>query len=514
MKIQVVWFKRDLRLSDHAALAEAAKLGPVLPLIMVEPEYWQLPDTSARQWEFWRGCIVELGREIAAQGGRLMIRTGEATDILEGLHSRIGSFDLWSHEETGNAWTYRRDLAVKAWARGHDISWRERRQFGVTRGRRQNRDHWAKRWDQMMQQPITATPAIEWAKTVPSDALPTANELNLAPDILLHPQRPGRAAGLALLKTFLHERGMAYSREMSSPVTAESACSRLSPYLAYGALSMREVYQAAEERASQISRERPAAHTAWSRSIRSFTARLHWHCHFMQKLESEPEIEWEPFAKIYIGMRPRPGNPEYLKAWSEGRTGYPFIDAAMRYLNAHGWINFRMRAMLMSFATYDLWLPWQEAGLVLARKFVDFEPGIHWSQCQMQAGETGINTIRVYSPIKQSHDQDPSGDFIRAWVPELAGVAGSMVHEPWQMQELRLTQCPDYPLPLVDHKTASKQAKDEIFGRRKLAVARAEAQGVYLRHGSRSGPRSRQISKKRPTPAKGSEPQLLLDLNI
>jgi deoxyribodipyrimidine photo-lyase len=183
----------------------------------------------------------------------------------------------------------------------------------------------------------------------------------------------------------------------------------------------------------------------------------------MQKLESEPEIEWEPFAKIYIGMRPRPGNPEYLKAWSEGRTGYPFIDAAMRYLNAHGWINFRMRAMLMSFATYDLWLPWQEAGLDLARKFVDFEPGIHWSQCQMQAGETGINTIRVYSPIKQSHDQDPSGDFIRAWVPELAGVAGSMVHEPWQMQVLRLTLCPDYPLPLVDHKTASKQAKDEIL---------------------------------------------------
>ncbi|NBS07236.1 MAG: FAD-binding protein [Verrucomicrobia bacterium] len=364
----------------------------------------------------------------------------------------------------------------------------------------------------MMRQPITATPAIEWVKTGPSDALPTANELNLAPDVLLHPQRPGRAAGLALLKTFLHERGMAYSREMSSPVTAESACSRLSPYLAYGAVSMREVYQAAEERAAELSRERPAGHTAWSRSIRSFTARLHWHCHFMQKLESEPEIEWEPFAKIYTGMRPRPGNPEYLRAWSEGRTGYPFIDAAMRYLNAHGWINFRMRAMLMSFATYDLWLPWQEAGLVLARKFVDFEPGIHWSQCQMQAGETGINTIRVYSPIKQSHDQDPSGDFLRAWVPELAGVAGSMVHEPWQMEGLRLTLCPDYPAPLVDHKAASKRAKDEIFSRRKLAVAREEARGVYLRHGSRSGPRSRRISKKRATPSKEDAPQLLLDL--
>jgi deoxyribodipyrimidine photo-lyase len=495
--VQLLWFKRDLRLFDHAALVEAAQRGPVLPLVIVEPEYWALPDTSARQWQFWRGCIADLGAAIAATSGQLVIRQGAVTEVLETLRQSLGTFDLWSHEETGNGWTFERDRDVKAWASVYGIPWHERRQFGVQRGREQNRDLWAKRWDRMMQAPLAEVPAIGWAAPLPADPLaadplPDCKGLGLAADGLVHLQTPGRAAGLALLASFLHERGEHYTREMSSPVTAETACSRLSPYLAYGVVSMREAYQAALARAAELAATKPPGHSVWARSVQSFIARLHWHCHFIQKLESEPEIEWAPFAKIYAGMRPQPGNTAHLQAWSEGRTGYPFIDAAMRYLNAHGWINFRMRAMLMSFATYDLWLSWQEAGMVLARKFVDFEPGIHWPQCQMQSGETGINTVRIYSPVKQGHDQDPNGDFIRTWVPELAGVAGTFVHEPWRLDpETRAALCPAYPAPLVDHAAASRHAKEQIFSRRKTAEARAEAQGVFVRHGSRAGPRAR-----------------------
>jgi deoxyribodipyrimidine photo-lyase len=185
-------------------------------------------------------------------------------------------------------------------------------------------------------------------------------------------------------------------------------------------------------------------------------------------------------------LRPRAADPIKLHAWADGKTGFPFIDAAMRYLTATGWINFRMRAMLMSFAAYDLWLPWQEAGLVLARRFLDYEPGIHWPQCQMQSGETGINTVRIYSPVKQSRDQDADGAFIRSWVPELADVPVAHIHEPWLMSpEQRALLCPQYPPPIVDHKAASAAAKERIFGLRRKPAARTEADAVQHKHGSR-----------------------------
>ncbi len=508
MSLQVLWFKRDLRLADHEALCAAAAAGPVLPIFIVEPDYWRLPDTSYRQWEFWRGCVADLATAIRAQGGTLHIAQGDAVAVLETLRQRHGPFTLWAHEETGNGWTYARDKRVKRWARTQGVDWQERRQFGVLRGPGLNRDIWAGQWEALMRQPVRPLPQVQWAACT-TGPLPTSAELGLAPDGIAHLQPPGRDAGIALLTSFLHARGQHYTRQMSSPITAEQACSRLSPYLTYGAVSMREVFHAAERRLTSLHRSTDKGRAAWAQAMRSFIARLHWHCHFIQKLESEPEIEHQPFARLYQGMRPRPADPDKLAAWAEGRTGYPFVDAAMRYLTAHGWINFRMRAMLMSFATYDLWLPWQEAGLVLARKFVDFEPGIHWSQCQMQSGETAINTVRVYSPVKQGHDQDPQGDFIRQWLPELAKVKGALVHEPWRLER---DAAPDYPPPIVDHKSATAFAKDQIFQRRKQAEARAEADAVFRRHGSRASPRARRGATARSGSPSRRSGQLSLDL--
>jgi deoxyribodipyrimidine photo-lyase len=484
--LQVVWFKRDLRLSDHAALTLAAMRGHILPLTVVEPDYWMQPDVSARQWQFWHGCITDLAQAIAARDGALVIRMGDIVDVLDGLYAEHGNFTLWAHEETGNAWTFERDIKVRAWCKAHNICFEERRQFGVIRGAKVNRDRWASNWDRMMGQPdLTVPPLLLWQRSE-SDALPDSSALGLADDGLKILPETGREAALDTLYSFLHERGEHYTREMSSPVTGEAACSRLSWHLAYGSISMREVYQAAQMRY----RELPSTEKAWRQAIRSFIARLHWHCHFIQKLESEPEAEWRPFAKIYEGVRQRPGDPKRLAAWSEGRTGYPFVDAAMRYLNATGWINFRMRAMLMSFASYDLWLPWQDSGLALARKFIDYEPGIHWPQCQMQAGETGINSIRIYSPIKQSYDQDPDGSFIRRWVSELSDVPDVFIHEPWKMPEPPKR----YPSRIVDHAVATKEAKDNLYTLRRKPEARAEAKAVVQKHGSRKGSRDRLIA--------------------
>jgi deoxyribodipyrimidine photo-lyase len=494
--VQILWFKRDLRLADHAPLAEAAARGPVLPLVMIEPEYWRLPDTSYRQYQFWSGCIADLQQRIAAAGGALQIRTGRAVEILDDLVSRHPGATIWSHEETGNGWTYGRDRAVRRLARARCIRWIELPNFGVIRGPSLNRDKWAAHWDRQMTRPVIPTPHMNWH---PGDIcqIPSPEALGLPPDGLVHPQPPGRAAGLGLLKSFLNQRGQTYTRAMSSPVTAEAACSRLSPYLTYGSLSVRETYQAARSRAAELALLPQAGRATWPNALRSFIARLHWHCHFIQKLETEPAAEILPFTRACTGLRPNPGNPDDLAAWHAGRTGYPFLDAAMRYLTHHGWINFRMRALLMSFAAYDLFLPWQQAGAVLARLFTDYEPGIHWPQCQMQSGETGINTIRVYSPVKQGFDQDPNGDFIRAWVPELRHIKGALVHEPW-----RLDPPPaGYPARIVIHETAAKAAKDALFARRQQPAAQREADAVQRRHGARmkTSPRRRTAPPPRQT---------------
>ena len=481
-KLNIVWFKRDLRIVDHVPLTMAVARGPTLPLYIAEPDFWGQPDASARQWAFAAESLMELRDALAALGQPLCVMLGNAVQILQQIHAERGIAALWSHEETGNGWTYARDRAVAGWAKGAGVPWHQIRQFGVIR-RLRSRDGWARAWDAFMAEPITPPPGrlahIEghWPKAIPSRLA-----LGLADDPCPQRQVGGRAASLVTLDSFLHQRGRAYRRQMSSPVTAFEASSRLSPHLTWGTIALREVAQASAARMQTLRHASDAEAKSWRAAMISFAGRQHWHCHFMQKLEDEPRIEFENLHRAYDGMRPAVADPVRLAAWSTGTTGFPFIDACMRALDQYGWINFRMRAMLMSFASYHLWLPWRETGLHLARKFVDYEPGIHWSQVQMQSGTTGINAMRVYNPVKQGYDHDPAGDFVRAYVPELAELPKSFIHEPWRWPDAdRL----DYPAPIIDYVGAAKTARAALHAVRLDTAHHAAAKRIIAKHGSR-----------------------------
>ena len=543
----MVWFKRDLRTSDHAPLAKAAAHGPVVCLYIFEPELLKSPEYAHVHHRFILESLRDLGTDLAERGGRLTVCLGEAVEVLEGLRSRLGPFTLWSHEETGNRLTYDRDLRVKDWVRSTCTCWHEEAQNGVIRPLKR-RDGWAAAWRATMQRPLTTAPsALRPGPRLPSltpgevQALAERYQVGGAPKPEAH--GGGAKLGRTCLDSFLNERGQDYRRAMSSPLHGWDGCSRLSPHLAWGTLSLREVAHASAARQWHITsalraqgvgsrRRAPRAQTTlplaaeragsvspeverlerWQASLKSFESRLAWHCHFMQKLEDEPAIEFNNMNRAFDGLREHAFNESYFEAWCSGTTGFPMVDACMRALHLGGWINFRMRAMLASFAAYHLWLHWRRPAVFLASHFIDFEPGIHFSQFQMQSGVTGINTLRIYSPAKQVRDQDPEGVFIKRYLPELAGVPKAFIDNPSAMppalqQRIGCVIGKDYPAPIVNAGQAAFSAQARIRAFRRRPEVRAASAQVFERHGSRRGP----ARGRRPKPLEPHPPQLNLD---
>lgn len=479
--IDVVWFKRDLRIRDHAPIAGAAAdsaPGGVVYLYVYEPELLHHPTHHPAHLRVVNEALAELRGDLRERGAELTLRVGSMPHILTLVQAEVGAIrTLRSHQETGHGVSYARDRRVRAWCEAHGVAWVESVQDGVQRGLR-DRVGWAARWARAMDAPEVAVPArLPFNPDVDSGPLLSVVELGLQDVSMPDALAGGRRAAESRLASFLESRGHDYTAAMASPVAGWEACSRVSADLAVGTLSLRVARQAAVARTREV-----AGDALWSRSLRSFERRLAWRSHFMQKLESEPAIEYRATNRALDDLRADGWDEAGFVAWRDGRTGYPLIDAGMRALAAGGWVNFRLRATLVSFATYHLWLDWRPVATELARRFLDFEPGIHYPQVHMQAGVTGVNTIRIYNPWKQASDVDPDGVFVRRWLPELAHVPAPWHLCPHEAPPLVRMMIGDYPPPIVDHLSAYRAARDRVYAAKRRPEVRREAARVLARH--------------------------------
>lgn len=477
--INVVWLKRDLRLQDNEAISNALRTGKRILLIYVF-EHLLANDNhySQRHFNFIKESLIDINQQLESYNTKALTVTSDITSAFNQLQEFYKIDTVYSHVETGLLVTYNRDKEFKRYCRNNFIEWVESKNNGVERGL-VNRDNWFENWETYMTASQEAflpkeNQLIKREEIENLESVFTVADLESPLEATF--QKGGSSTGWKYANSFFENRHKNYMFNISKPEASRSSCSRLSPYIAWGNLSIRQVFQKGES----------VKNSSNKRHIGAFLSRLRWQAHFIQKFEMEHSMEEASVNKGYHKLK-KGISEEYQNAWFKGETGFPLVDASMRCLNETGYVNFRMRAMLASFFTHILWQPWQSATKHLSQQFLDFEPGIHFPQMQMQAGETGINNLRIYNPTTNSVKHDPDAIFIRKWVPELADLETPFVHEPYIMTEMEqvfynFKLGESYPYPIVDIKENRKRASEILWNMKDDPDVRRESSRILKRH--------------------------------
>jgi len=478
--INVVWLKRDLRLQDNEAITNALKSGK-RTLILYVFEHIVLKDVhySERHFNFIKESLKDINAQLKTCNTKVFTVTSDIQSAFNLIQEFYKIDTMYSHVETGLLATYNRDKELTRYCRNNLITWLENKNNGVERGL-VDREDWFENWETYMSQNLEVfqpkdKQLLNLSEVEELETVFTLTDLDTPDDTSF--QKGGTAMGWRYANSFFKDRHQDYMFNISKPEASRSSCSRISPYIAWGNLSIRQVFQKGKALKSESKDKR---------HIAAFLSRLRWQAHFIQKFEMEHTMENASVNKGYHKLK-KSISESYQKAWRDGQTGFPLVDASMRCLNETGYINFRMRAMLASFFTHILWQPWQSATTHLSQQFLDFEPGIHFPQLQMQAGETGINNLRIYNPVANSLKHDPDAIFIRKWVPELANLDTPFVHKPYLMTAMEqafysFKLGEDYPEPIVDIKTNRKYASEILWNMKKDPDVVRESFRILKRH--------------------------------
>ena len=487
--INIVWLKRDLRLRDHEPLYKAVSSSlPFIIIYMLEPIMMEDEHMDVRHWRFISQSLQDMDMQLReyhasrSAASFVHIMHGDAISVLNQIAEKYDIKSIFSHQEIGLDHTFERDKQVARWCKSRFVDWQES-VYGAVKRPLSNRTKWQAHWYGRIMSAVSDPDLNSVSELCIVPSASSLNHKQVPTAWLEHAenfQLGGEKRAWHTLKHFFTERGKAYFGNIGNPTVARKTCSRLSPYLAWGNISLKQVYQY-----SQQYKQRKG----WRKSVAAFTSRLHWHCHFIQKFESESAMEQRPVNRAYIHFPYETGDTakQRLEHWQNATTGIPIIDACMKAVQATGYINFRMRAMLVSFLCHHLNIDWRQGVTYLGSQFLDFEPGIHYPQFQMQAGITGTNIIRLYNPVKQSQDKDPDATFITKWLPVLEVLPKEMRHTPWllnpmEQQLYNFNLGEDYPAPIIDIEQAAREARDRLWRYRERDDVKQEARRVLFTH--------------------------------
>ncbi|MDE2439809.1 MAG: deoxyribodipyrimidine photo-lyase [Betaproteobacteria bacterium] len=456
----LVWFRRDLRDHDHAALSAAlSNARQVYCAFVFDTDILDaLPSRQDRRVHFIHASLVELDAALRARGGGLIVRHGRAADEIPTLATELGVGAVFANRDYEPA-AKERDAAVAAalqqqgirFHAGKDQAISDRTEVLTQAGKpftvfTPYKNAWLKR--------LTPADYAEWqcaGQLAPSQltGVPTLERIGFgATDLENIGIRPGMSGARALWNDFRAGRIVRYGALRDFP--AIKGVSYLSVHLRFGTLSIRELVR-----------------TAVAEEASAWLNELIWRDFYFMILDHFPHVVGHAFKREYDAIRWADW-PAGLAAWQAGRTGYPLVDAAMRQLNHCGWMHNRLRMVVASFLSKDLGLDWRLGERYFADQLNDFDLSANNGGWQW-ASSSGCDAqpyFRIFNPVTQSEKFDPEGKFIRRYVPELASVPDKYIHAPWAMgrieqEAIGMVIGRDYPTPIVDH----KKARDETLAR-------------------------------------------------
>lgn len=455
MKRTIVWFRRDLRISDHAPLHRAASRGAVIPVFIFDRALLHHPETGSARVAFMLHCLRSLDQELRDRGGRLILRFGNPVEILPNLIRETQSDGIYAYIDYERVYGRVRDAHLNRVLAQQNLRIRWFEPTAALPDLLPYAD-FRKFWYREMESEMLPTPLnIPTPDDVFSEPIPTLTDLGLLPDCKMIPPA-GTQAARTLLQEFLTEKVDRYYWQLSYP--GAEITSGLSPHIKFGVISVRECYQTAQRLLKYDSNQKI------QRSRKQFISRLRWGSGFAQRFRYLPQLELRSLYSVFDQDGWQFDEALY-EAWKTGQTGFPIVDAAARCLEGTGgWMamNFRSRALYSSFLSNLLGMDWRYGALHFMRHLIDGDCPIDHYQWAMQAGVTHCldkSWTRIYNPEQAAIDRcDPNGEFIKKWVPELAHIPAVQLGLPPRVK--------GYPAPILNYREARHRRVQQLEAQR------------------------------------------------